>query len=68
MHRSEVTPTLLSALLRNQIAIAEALQHLASMAECNGHETVALAVRERLKSIAKSEPIVGACAGALMQT
>jgi hypothetical protein len=68
MDRSEVAPTLLSALLRNQIAIAEALQHLASMAESNGHETVAAAVRDRLQVLEQSQSVVGACVGALMQT
>lgn len=68
MDKSEATTTLLSALLRNQAVIAEALQHLASMAESNGHETVATAVRDRLQVLEQSQPVVGACVGALMET
>jgi hypothetical protein len=38
------------------------------MAESNGHETVATAVRDRLQVLEQSQSVVGACVGALMET
>lgn len=67
MDRTEVTPTLLNALLRNQAAISDALQHLAAWAEDNGHTPVAVAVRDRLQTVEQSQSVIGACVGALMQ-
>jgi len=67
MHRSEVTPTLLNAILGNQAAITAALQDVANWIENSGSPEAASSVRERLQVIADSQGLIGACVGALMQ-
>ncbi len=66
MERSELTATLLSAILRNQEAISEALRHLAEWAENSGQEPIGSAVKERLLVIDKSRSAIGTCIGTLM--
>lgn len=66
MERSQVTATLLSAILRNQEAISDALRHLAEWAESSGEEPVGVAVKERLQIVDKSRSAIGTCIGALL--
>jgi hypothetical protein len=68
MHRSEVTPTLLNAILGNQAAITAALLDIAGWIESSGSPETANLVRGRLQVITETQGLVGACVGALMQT
>jgi hypothetical protein len=67
MDRSEVTPTLLNAILGNQAGITAALQDIADWIERSGSPEAANSVRERLQVITESQGLIGACVGALMQ-
>ncbi len=66
MERSQLTATLLSAILRNQEAISEALRYLAEWAESSGQEPICSAVKERLQIIDRSRSAIGTCIGALI--
>ncbi|WP_199884918.1 hypothetical protein [Pseudomonas bohemica] len=67
MDKSEVTPTLLSAILRNQNAIAAAVHDLATWAERSGGAQVTNSVRERLKILECNQALIGSCIGALLK-
>lgn len=67
MDRSEVTPTLLNAILKNQAAIIGAITELANWADAEGSGSVAGAVKRHLDSITENQTVIGSCIGALMQ-
>lgn len=67
MDRSDVTATLLSALLANQDAMIVAISGLATWAKTEGSPEVASRVREQLVRAKNNESIIGRCIGALMQ-
>lgn len=67
MDSSDVTATLLSALLANQEAMIAAILDLAKWAETEGSPEVSSRVREQLIRAKSNESIIGRCIGALMQ-
>jgi hypothetical protein len=67
MDRSEVTPTLLNAILSNQAAIIGAIGELAAWAEAQGSTPVASAVREHLDKVQNNQAVIGSCISSLMQ-
>jgi hypothetical protein len=66
MQNSEVTPTLLHAMLKNQAALADALQGIANWIEDQNGSVVAFSVRESLRSIDENRRIIGSCISQLM--
>jgi hypothetical protein len=67
MDRSEVTPTLLNAILSNQAAIIGALGEIAAWAEAQGSTFVASAVKEHLDKVQNNQDVIGSCISSLMQ-
>lgn len=67
MDRSEVTPTLLNAILSNQAAIIGALGEIAAWAEAQGSTFVASAVKEHLDKVQNNQDVIGSCISTLMQ-
>ncbi|SEJ80803.1 hypothetical protein [Pseudomonas sp. NFR16] len=66
MQNSEITPTLLHAMLKNQSALTDALQGIANWIEDQNGSVVAFSVRESLRSIEENRKIIGTCISQLM--
>lgn len=67
MDHSEITPTLLNAILTNQHALVDAISELVDWAEAEGSTSVVGAVRNHLDRVKSNQNIIGSCIGALMQ-
>lgn len=67
MDRSEVTPTLLNAILSNQVAMTKAILEIAEWADSEGSVPVANAVRKHVEAVNANRVIIGSCISALMQ-